>query len=44
MLTQRDDLAVDRYLDLVADARTRSAALKALSKISNPPTDRMLAR
>jgi HEAT repeat protein len=43
LLRTPDGAAIGRYLDLVSDQKTRTDALGALSRVANPPTDRMLA-
>jgi hypothetical protein len=43
LLRTPDGAAVGRYLDLVSDPKTRTDALAALSRVANPPTDRLLA-
>jgi hypothetical protein len=43
LLRSADEASTQRYLDMVHDPSTRTAALAALPRVSNPPTARMLA-
>ena len=42
LINQPDRLALQRYLELVADRDTRASALAALDRVSSPPTERVI--